>query len=670
MSLLQPWVLVALPLALLPLVIHLIHRRRHRVVEWGAMMFLLEGSRSSRGRQRLREILLLVARVLAVLGLILTLGRPLAGGWVGWLAGERVDAVVVILDRSASMGEAPGPGPESKLDLALGRIVPALEALAPTEIVAVDGVRPDVALRLEGPTGLAELAAGGATEAPASIVAAAETALTHLAESASGRAEIWLVSDGQISDWRPDDGRWAPIVEALASAPAGARVRLDLDTSRRPDNLSVRVERARHEVGAGTSELVLDVVVTRAEEPALGDGLVVPLAIEVAGARSSVDVELVGREARLVGHRVPVDAQATSGFGSVALVGDARPADDRYWFVYGGDSTLETLVACERSDVERVVSIAAASPIDPSWEHATRAVDVRRSDLDATGAALVVWQGPLPGDAARATLEDFVADGGVVLFLPPETPSNRTFAGLGWGAWRSSDAPTVAATWRTDDDLLRDGEDGTPLPVGELELRRTCSIVEDADAGRATIALASLESGAPLLSRAVTPRGGVYFLGVLPTPDSSDLASQGVVLVAVVRRALEEALQQRGSETQRTTGPDSRWQSGEWRAADPLSQDTPPADRGLRGGVLRNDDAFVALNRPDTEDASPLEDPAALRAVFGEVDVVVADAEGEDDGGLVEEIWRLVLAMVLVALIGEQLLGWSEGSAPRGGESP
>ena len=38
MNFLQPWILWGLPLIAIPLVIHLMHKRRHKVVEWGAMM--------------------------------------------------------------------------------------------------------------------------------------------------------------------------------------------------------------------------------------------------------------------------------------------------------------------------------------------------------------------------------------------------------------------------------------------------------------------------------------------------------------------------------------------------------------------------------------------------------------------------------------------------------
>ena len=66
MSFLQPWLLVALPIAALPVIIHLIHQRRFQSIDWGAMKFLLEANRMSRGYARIRQWLILALRVLAI----------------------------------------------------------------------------------------------------------------------------------------------------------------------------------------------------------------------------------------------------------------------------------------------------------------------------------------------------------------------------------------------------------------------------------------------------------------------------------------------------------------------------------------------------------------------------------------------------------------------------
>ncbi len=102
MTFLAPALLIALPLAALPVIIHLIHLYRRRQVKWAAMMFLLAAQRMNKGLSRLRQVLILALRVLAVAAILFVITRPLAGGWLG-LTGGAPDTVMILLDRSASM---------------------------------------------------------------------------------------------------------------------------------------------------------------------------------------------------------------------------------------------------------------------------------------------------------------------------------------------------------------------------------------------------------------------------------------------------------------------------------------------------------------------------------------------------------------------------------------
>ena len=70
MNFLQPLTLIALPLVLLPVIIHLINQQRHRTVPWAAMMFLMTAKRMSKGMARIRHILILLMRVLAIWRLV------------------------------------------------------------------------------------------------------------------------------------------------------------------------------------------------------------------------------------------------------------------------------------------------------------------------------------------------------------------------------------------------------------------------------------------------------------------------------------------------------------------------------------------------------------------------------------------------------------------------
>ena len=103
MSFLQPILLAAIPLVALPILIHLINQRRYQTIRWAAMMFLLAANRMSRGYAKLRQWLILLARMLAIAGLIFAVSRPLASGWLGLTAGGRADTTIILLDRSPSM---------------------------------------------------------------------------------------------------------------------------------------------------------------------------------------------------------------------------------------------------------------------------------------------------------------------------------------------------------------------------------------------------------------------------------------------------------------------------------------------------------------------------------------------------------------------------------------
>ncbi len=76
MTFLNPILLIGLAGVAIPVLIHLLNRRRARVVQWGAMRFLLEAMASQNRRIRIEEIILLAMRCLLVALLAMALARP------------------------------------------------------------------------------------------------------------------------------------------------------------------------------------------------------------------------------------------------------------------------------------------------------------------------------------------------------------------------------------------------------------------------------------------------------------------------------------------------------------------------------------------------------------------------------------------------------------------
>src|SRR5690242_2810474 len=68
----------------IPIIIHLLNRKRFRVVTWAAMRFLLAAQRKNARKLRLEQLILLALRVLLVTSLVLAMAcvMPWVDQWV------------------------------------------------------------------------------------------------------------------------------------------------------------------------------------------------------------------------------------------------------------------------------------------------------------------------------------------------------------------------------------------------------------------------------------------------------------------------------------------------------------------------------------------------------------------------------------------------------------
>ena len=74
----SPLMLWGLAAGAIPIVIHLLHRRRFQTVPWAAMRFLLAATKKQSRRIKLEQLLLLLIRTLIILLVALALSRPIA----------------------------------------------------------------------------------------------------------------------------------------------------------------------------------------------------------------------------------------------------------------------------------------------------------------------------------------------------------------------------------------------------------------------------------------------------------------------------------------------------------------------------------------------------------------------------------------------------------------
>ena len=108
-SFLNPLLLYYALLAALPVIIHLLFRRRFKVVRWAAMEFLLASQKKNKKLMRLKHLLLLLLRCLILVLIAAALSQPLINTpGFSLLKGKASVYSIIILDTSYSMGYKAG----------------------------------------------------------------------------------------------------------------------------------------------------------------------------------------------------------------------------------------------------------------------------------------------------------------------------------------------------------------------------------------------------------------------------------------------------------------------------------------------------------------------------------------------------------------------------------
>ncbi|MCA9112122.1 MAG: BatA domain-containing protein, partial [Planctomycetaceae bacterium] len=360
MTFLQPILLVGLPLVALPILIHLINRWRHRTVEWGAMMFLLDAKRLTRGMAKLRFWLIMAMRMLAITALLFAFARPLTSGWLGLAIGGQVETTIILLDRSASMEQTDLHSRVSKRQAALSQLSSMLENTGSgSRLVLIESVD-NVAREIDPGQPLNELLDTSPTATSSDIPGMLETALEYVTANLTGRTDIWICSDLREHDWNVNDGRWATAREKFQPL-EGVKFFLLSYAERASDNLAVRIENVQKRGAKGEQEVQFDVVLQRE-----GDSLApqsVPCELVINGVRSTFNMELSGDSALLQGHRIPIEDELAGGWGRVDIPADENLIDNTSYFVFSDSPVHRTVIVYEDAQVADALRIAATAPL-------------------------------------------------------------------------------------------------------------------------------------------------------------------------------------------------------------------------------------------------------------------------------------------------------------------
>ena len=624
------------------MIIHLLNRRRFRIVDWAATSFLLKASRESRGKKKLKHILILICRTLAIFALIFAVARPLLGGFLGSGSGS-VNTVILVLDRSASMETKAENGAPSYREAVITRVSQAVEKMGSPRLLLIDSASGDIQ-EVPSPDALPELSTTFATDTQADIPTLLTKAIDYIDETNPGQTEIWLASDMQRGDWRPTDSRWNAVRTGLGSLPNETKLRVLSSGSELAQNVAIELVASRRV----EDNLFLDLKLTRSN----GDGTsTVPITYSLKGARSAERVTMNGQELRFQ-KRLPLSAADADGSGWVGIPSDNNPRDNSVFFAFGGKEPVQSWIVSEKPSGNTANYLRKAAAPDGFDRYSSEIIALTQTTkIDWSTASLIVWQAQIPTGAVAAQLQEFATSGGSVIFFPPEKPSNNIIFGTSWGLIQEAPADEyfINGSWIKDDGPWRNSLSDQKMPIDQVRGVKRCSIQGDGTS------LAEWDDGSPLLYRQLQGLGTAIFINTLPDDRWSNLEFVALHLVAV-QRLLEKGTDRLHSGYRAIAGSEkAKLRGDEIRDRLDAFEDYEPALGSYRAGVYRLGERVIAVNRPAAENSPLRVNEEALDTLLEGTSYSLFEST-KDDNNLVSPVWWAFLIAVLFFLLAEAIL--------------
>ncbi|QDT25836.1 BatA domain-containing protein [Gimesia panareensis] len=333
---LNPMMLLGLLGLSLPILVHLLSRKKYDVVQWGAMQFLELGRRTRR-RIRMEGWLLLAIRMLLIALITFALARPwISGGFLSQFISTQSRDVVFVIDGSYSMGwEGDTTTPHAD---AIQWVHRFLEELNPGDTISIIDARHQPRVVTDNPTSNFSLVREKLNQLPppageSNLANAVSKAVQILGKTSNLEREIIVLTDDQAFGWTPQDTLlWDQVndlmqqsavpIDLWATNVAGEKNE-GLQSNLRVDQLTLSREVCVKNLPVKISTTI------RYDGPE--PNLICPVYFEIDGQRikektQSVKIENHGEAAVEFQHRF--DQEGTHVI-SVVLDPDDLPGDDR-----------------------------------------------------------------------------------------------------------------------------------------------------------------------------------------------------------------------------------------------------------------------------------------------------------------------------------------------------
>jgi Aerotolerance regulator N-terminal/von Willebrand factor type A domain/CARDB len=405
MAFLSPLFFLGLAAIAIPVLVHLVQREKKRVVEFPSLMFVRRIPYQSVRRRRIRHWALLCLRAAAIALIVAAFARPFfRQGAVAAAAGSGAREVVILLDRSASMGygdhwtraqEAArnvvrGLGPDDRATL-------VLFARNAEENMRATADR----TRLEAAIGAAKVGSGATRYGPA-----LKLADSILSRSPIKRREAILISDFQRSGWSGSEEVRFPDTTTVSTVSVAS-----------PDvaNLSVpSVSFARASFSGQERVTVSAGLSNKGDAPAAN----VPVTLTIDGHEIQTERVNVAPHASGSVSFTQFTLTGANVRGSIKAGADPLPADNAFHFVLAPSEPVSlAVVDGGERDGSLFLSKALAIGTTPSFHVETTTPSRMTPAMFDKRAAVILNNTSFPPAGGGNALRRYLESGGGVLVV-------------------------------------------------------------------------------------------------------------------------------------------------------------------------------------------------------------------------------------------------------------
>jgi hypothetical protein len=427
MSFLNPIMLAGLAAVSVPIIIHLLNRRKFRKVTWAAMRFLQNAIEQNQRRMRIEDMILLALRCLLLALLALALARPAILSDASAVFGQSKVTGVIILDNSMSMGMSDGTG--TRFEKARRAAEQALDSMPAGSATAVLLASDVVQAVIPEPTFDLNLARKALREAPLTdratdIFPALGKAIDTLKDRLALRKEIYLVTDGQAAGWR----QLTEIQRTLERTKSEIKTHVILVNEHEERNLGVSDLRLASGLSAVGQPLRFEAKVSNYGKEEVRSTRV---GLSVNGETPSDEFTINALPAGATKSVTLFAKLRDEGFQSVAarIAEDRLPADDRRSLAVRAIREVKVLLVdgepgseARDSEVFFLKNALVPVPADAAADYFIKTVSVTPSELSQARLddfdAVVLANVPDFSDALVTTLEGYVRRGGGLMVFP------------------------------------------------------------------------------------------------------------------------------------------------------------------------------------------------------------------------------------------------------------